>query len=56
VNHYRIEKAKSLLLQSDQQVSRICYDVGFNSKSTFYAAFKKVTGVTPGAFRKQFLE
>jgi AraC-like DNA-binding protein len=56
VNHYRIEKAKSSLLQSDQQVSRICYDVGFNSKSTFYAAFKKVTGVTPGAFRKQFLE
>lgn len=55
VNHYRIEKAKSLLLQSDQQVSRICYDVGFNSKSTFYTAFKKVTGLTPGAFRKSNL-
>ena len=52
VNYYRIEKAKSLLLQSNQQVSRICYDVGFNSKSTFYAAFKKVTGLTPGAYRK----
>jgi len=53
VNLYRIDKAKSLLLDSDAQVSRICYDVGFNSKSTFYAAFKKVTGLTPGAYRKK---
>jgi len=52
VNLYRVEKAKSLLLDSDTQISRICYDVGFNSKSTFYAAFKKVTGQTPGAYRK----
>lgn len=53
VNLYRVEKAKSLLLESDVQVSRVCFDVGFNSKSTFYAAFKKVTGLTPGAYRKQ---
>ncbi len=53
INLYRIDKAKSLLLDSDAQVSRICYDVGFNSKSTFYTAFKKVTGLTPGAYRKQ---
>jgi len=52
VNLYRVEKAKSLLLESDVQVSRVCFDVGFNSKSTFYAAFKKVTGQTPGAYRK----
>ncbi len=52
VNLYRVEKAKSLLLESDIQISRICYDVGFNSKSTFYAAFKKVTGLTPGNYRK----
>jgi AraC-like DNA-binding protein len=53
VNLYRVEKAKLLLLESNAQVSKICYDVGFNSKSTFYAAFKKVTGLTPGAYRKQ---
>ncbi|MEH6447732.1 MAG: AraC family transcriptional regulator [Oleispira sp.] len=52
VNLYRVDKAKSLLLESNAQVSRICFDVGFNSKSTFYAAFKKVTGLTPGAYRK----
>jgi len=52
VNLYRVEKAKSLLLESNAQVSKVCYDVGFNSKSTFYAAFKKVTGMTPGAYRK----
>lgn len=52
VNLYRVEQAKSLLLESDTQISRICYDVGFNSKSTFYSAFKKVTGLTPGNYRK----
>jgi AraC-like DNA-binding protein len=53
VNLYRVEKSKSLLLESNAQVSKICYDVGFNSKSTFYTAFKKVTGLTPGVYRKQ---
>lgn len=53
VNLYRVDKAKLLLTESNEQVSKICYDVGFNSKSTFYAAFKKVTGLTPGAYRKQ---
>jgi len=52
INRYRVEKAKKLLIDSNQQVSLICYDVGFNSKSTFYSAFKKETGLTPGAYRK----
>ena len=30
----------------------IAYDAGFKSKSTFNAAFKKIKGVTPSAFKK----
>lgn len=55
VNLYRVEKAKSLLIETNTQVSRICYEVGFNSKSTFYSAFKKMTGLTPAVYRKQMV-
>lgn len=52
VNQYRIEAAKVSLQESDTQVTRICYEVGFNSKSTFNMAFKKLVGCTPTEFRK----
>lgn len=56
VNLYRVEKAKTLLITTNDQVSKICYDVGFNSKSTFYGAFKKITNVTPAAYRKEVVQ
>ncbi|WP_165390302.1 AraC family transcriptional regulator [Thalassococcus sp. S3] len=52
VNRSRIEEAKSHLLTSERAVTDIAYDVGFNSRSAFYTAFKRVTGQTPSAFRK----
>lgn len=53
VNSYRVEEAKKLLTNSDKNVSSIAYDVGFNSKSTFNAAFKRMTNLTPSAYRNQ---
>lgn len=52
VNAYRIEAAKTLLTSSDKLVSTVAFEVGFNTKSTFNAAFKKSTGMTPSLFRK----
>lgn len=51
VNGYRVKAAQDLLRSSDKLVSTIAYEVGFNSKSTFNSAFKKVSGMTPTAYR-----
>lgn len=53
VNEFRINNAKALLKEQPQlTVLEILYQVGFNSKSSFYTAFKKETGVTPTDYRK----
>lgn len=53
INEYRIRDAKILLKgQPNRTVLEILYQVGFNSKSSFYTAFKKETGVTPSDYRK----
>lgn len=53
VNSYRIEEAKKRLsnLDDKKNILEIAMDVGFNSKSAFYSAFKKNTGMTPTVYR-----
>lgn len=56
INTYRINKAKELLADSSKDqltVSEIMYDVGFNSKSSFFTYFKKSENQTPTEFRKK---
>lgn len=56
VNQYRIATAKKKLRNDSLAhftVMSIAYESGFNSKTAFYAAFKKNVGVTPSQFRKQ---
>ena len=54
VNKHRIEAASEQLKNSKTSVIDIAMDVGFNSKSSFYSAFKKATQMTPSEFRKQY--
>lgn len=51
VNGWRIKEAIPLLDQNGQTVLAIAYEVGFNSRSSFYTAFKKKTGLTPTAYK-----
>ena len=55
INQLRIEKAIVLLTNklNNYSVEGIGTEVGFNSKSAFYAAFKKVTGTTPIKYQEQ---
>ncbi len=54
INHFRIEEAKSLLLDPEHKnitIEAIAQLSGFKSKSAFNAAFKKITGTTPSGFK-----
>lgn len=55
INAWRIREAMPRLATSDEQVTNIAYDVGFNSRSSFYNAFKKETGETPTQYRKRIV-
>ena len=52
VNFYRINEAKKLIDEGEDSMSEVQYSCGFNSRATFYTAFKKFTGMTPSEFSK----
>lgn len=49
--HARIEHAKRLLLESEEQIQQIAYACGFGSQNRLNAVFRRLTGMTPGEFR-----
>jgi len=54
VNEFRISAAKARLLDEHSiTMDVLAEEVGFNSQSTFYSAFRKVTGTTPAKFREK---
>tara|TARA_B100000446_G_scaffold107053_1_gene100125 strand:+ start:24860 stop:26206 length:1347 start_codon:yes stop_codon:yes gene_type:complete len=54
INSYRVRQSQRLLReQRSKSVLDIGLESGFNSKSAFYGAFKKHTGMSPGAYRSQ---
>ena len=52
INDFVIEKAKNLLLCTENSVSEIAYDLGFNYPHYFSRLFKSKTGKTPNEFRQ----
>lgn len=48
----RVKHAKQLLTESDKDIVSICFEVGFETISTFYRVFKKHVGLSPQTFRK----
>ncbi|MFK7811919.1 MAG: helix-turn-helix domain-containing protein [Maribacter sp.] len=56
INRYRVEEVKEkLTLEEYDKYSLlgIAYSCGFNSKSSFYRAFKKETGISPTDYKKK---
>lgn len=52
INQARIEAAKELLTSTDDSVLDIAYSTGFNSRSSFYKAFRQYMHQTPSQYRK----
>jgi AraC-like DNA-binding protein len=53
VNRIRVNRAGQLLMETDRQISHICYEVGFNNVANFNRRFLEVKGLTPSEFRRQ---
>ena len=55
INEYRVNEAcKVLETHQHYSIEAIGHEVGFNSRSSFFAAFKKKVGMTPARYRDQF--
>jgi len=50
--HWRMQVAANLLAQSGAKVASISAEVGYDSEAAFSRAFKKSTGLAPGAWRE----
>lgn len=54
INRRRLEKAKDLLEQTDQRVSEIAYDCGFNDLGYFSKSFQAFYNTSPSKYRRAF--
>jgi AraC family transcriptional regulator len=47
----RVERVKSFLLESEDSLAAIAAEAGFSDQSHMSNVFRRLTGMTPGAFR-----
>lgn len=56
VIEYRLNYAMQQLVQTDDPISDICFNCGFNDVSHFYKMFRERTQLSPLHYRKKFME
>ena len=54
VQHLRVEEAKRRLERTDEPIDKISWAVGYEDPAFFRRLFKRITRVTPGAYRRRF--
>lgn len=47
----RINRAKDLLSETDKDIVSICFEVGYETVSTFYRIFRNMVGISPNKYR-----
>lgn len=53
VERSRIVRAMTMLVRSDAEIDAVALGAGFGSRSQFHRAFRRVTGVSPGQYRRR---
>jgi two-component system response regulator YesN len=51
LNRFRVGKAKTLLKNEDIKLAKVMTRAGFKTEQHFFKEFKRVTGMTPNAYR-----
>jgi AraC-like DNA-binding protein len=54
INEYRISKACEMLINGEKTISKICFESGFNSFSSFNRTFRKIMNSSPGEFKEKY--
>ncbi len=54
LQHLRISEARRLLETTNESVDAITYAIGYEDVSSFRRLFKRITGLSPSAYRKKF--
>lgn len=54
LQHLRVAEARRRLERSDQPVERIALGVGYENAAFFRRVFQRLTGLTPGSYRRKF--
>jgi transcriptional regulator GlxA family with amidase domain len=54
VQHLRVEEAKHRLERTDAPIDEISWNVGYEDSAFFRRLFKRITRITPGAYRRKF--
>ncbi len=54
INEVRLEKSISLLLGTNESITEIAYNSGFNSLNRYNNLFKRVKNISPREFRKRY--
>lgn len=56
IRQKRIDEARRLLIETDEPVYVVCWEVGYSSDSNGIRAFKQHTGMTMGEYRRRYRE